>query len=259
MNSRVTRAASFFSFHDHAVVSTHSHTEIGFPSGSLIAYDVTEEASAIFALSPLAEHYKNICADARCCLTVVDRRATEEMLAFPRLRLLGHAELLSDQGAKIVAADRYWKRFSGFQSEQIRDTVGYFRFKPTQVYFIEGFGAAHLIPVDSFTSVPLDLLAYRGLHDLTQIEKRLSPLLEQFSALAAKRFGPVEHISLTRISLTAAYLGLTTKTELIHLEIPVSTVTSVDELITELELNLVAIADGVSSIPEKRSIRIQRR
>jgi len=73
------------------LLSTISVHRAGFPYGSLTPFALSAERAPLLLLSGLAAHTKNLLADARACLFVGDRTATEDPLAGARASLLGRA------------------------------------------------------------------------------------------------------------------------------------------------------------------------
>jgi heme oxygenase (biliverdin-IX-beta and delta-forming) len=73
------------------VLATLSARREGWPFASLVQYALTLEGEPFFLLSGLAEHTRNLAADARASL-LVHERADGDPLAAGRVTLLGRAE-----------------------------------------------------------------------------------------------------------------------------------------------------------------------
>ncbi|MBK5938318.1 pyridoxamine 5'-phosphate oxidase family protein [Halochromatium roseum] len=56
----------------HGLLSTHSLELAGYPFGSVVPYVLDQEGRPLLLLSPLSQHTKNLEADSRCGLTVVE-------------------------------------------------------------------------------------------------------------------------------------------------------------------------------------------
>ena len=86
------------------VLSTHSQAMPGFPFGSVVPYCLDARGWPLLLISRIAQHTRNLKADARCSL-LVGERAAEDVQAAGRLTLLAEARQLDD-GAAIEAAAR---------------------------------------------------------------------------------------------------------------------------------------------------------
>lgn len=56
----------------HAILSTHSTQQPGYPYGTAVPLVVDEAQRPLLLISALAEHTKNLLADARASLAVVE-------------------------------------------------------------------------------------------------------------------------------------------------------------------------------------------
>ena len=71
-----------------ATLSTLGLRPAGFPYGSLVAHTADAQGRPLFLLSALAEHAKNLAADPRASLLVVESGVTS-IVAAPRVTLVG--------------------------------------------------------------------------------------------------------------------------------------------------------------------------
>jgi hypothetical protein len=120
------------------VLSTWSTAMAGFPFGSLAPFAMTHEGRPLLYLSRLAEHTRNLAADPRCCLTVLEA-TTGDPQAVGRASLLGEAHQAPEAEHGALAA-RYFALFpEGREYEQLGD-FGFWRLEPVRVRWIGGFG-----------------------------------------------------------------------------------------------------------------------
>jgi heme iron utilization protein len=79
----------------------------GRPYASLVATACDGDASPLLLLSDLAQHTKNLLADPRVSLLFEDTAGLPDLLAGPRLTLLGRAERCDDKHAAARFAARH--------------------------------------------------------------------------------------------------------------------------------------------------------
>ena len=97
----------------------------GFPFGSLVAYAVDDLGRPLLCLSDLAEHSRNLAADPRASLMVVDV-GSGDPLASARVTVLGRAvELRGDERAAALRVyrarhpDAFYADFADFRSYRL--------------------------------------------------------------------------------------------------------------------------------------------
>ncbi len=120
------------------VLSTWSQTMPGYPFGSLAPFVMTHEGRPLLYVSRLAEHTRNLAADARACLTVSEAGAAPAQ-ALGRASLLGEVRQASE-AEHAALADRY---FALFPEQRDYEALGDFAFwwlEPVRVRWIGGFG-----------------------------------------------------------------------------------------------------------------------
>jgi putative heme iron utilization protein len=116
------------------VLSTLSARYAGWPFGSVTPYALSDAGRPILLLSSLAEHTRNIAADARASLFVQEEGADPQAVA--RMTVLGTVEPATEATAK----ERYvaWHPRAAAYFEMA--DFGLFVLKPTQARFVGGFG-----------------------------------------------------------------------------------------------------------------------
>lgn len=124
------------------VLSTHSKAMPGFPFGSAVPYCLNEEGWPLILISRIAQHTKNLQADARCSLLVAERGA-EDVQATGRLTLLAEAVPLTDEAAVGAAAERYYRYFPESRDYHRVHDFDFWTLQPVRWRYIGGFGAIH--------------------------------------------------------------------------------------------------------------------
>ena len=133
---------------DAGVLSTQSLAQPGYPFGSLAPFAMTHEGRPLIYVSRIAEHTRNLSADPRACLTVIEPAARNRQ-ALGRTSLLGEAHEVP-AAEREAAAQRYFAFFpEQRQYEQFHD-FSFWRIEPTRVRWIGGFGEIHWIERDAW-------------------------------------------------------------------------------------------------------------
>jgi putative heme iron utilization protein len=144
------------------VLSTLSLRHAGHPFGSLVPYVLDHEGRPVVLVSRLAEHTKNIEADARVSLLAHDAAADPQ--AGARVTLLGGAAPV-DAGSG--AAARYRRFFPDSEQLVALGDFSFLAITPLAVRFIKGFGGIHWIsaqeyapPANSLAQSETDIVAH---------------------------------------------------------------------------------------------------
>jgi hypothetical protein len=148
MDDLATKARSLLRRADAGVLSTHSLEMAGFPFGSLAPFAMTIECRPLLYVSRLAEHTRNLAADPRCCLTVVETTHGDRQAA-GRASVLGEAHALPD-AERAAAAERYFALFPEQRAYEEFGDFGFWRIEPVRVRWIGGFGEIRWIERDEF-------------------------------------------------------------------------------------------------------------
>jgi heme oxygenase (biliverdin-IX-beta and delta-forming) len=137
-NELAAKARALFHRVGTGVLSTHSNEMAGFPFGSVAPFALTIEGRPLLYVSRLAEHTKNLTANPRCCLTVLESTAGDPQ-AVGRASLLGEAHALPDAERK-AASERYFAFFPESRAYEQMGDFGFWRIEPVRVRWIGGFG-----------------------------------------------------------------------------------------------------------------------
>lgn len=132
--------------HRYGVLSTLSKKFDGFPFGSITPYMVDHDGSLLILISTLAEHTKNIQADARVSLICHNQR-DPHIQTQGRVTVLGLAEAVSDKAGVGV---RYLRYFPEAQTYFEMHDFGFYRIRPTAIRYIGGFGRIHWVQMGNY-------------------------------------------------------------------------------------------------------------
>lgn len=119
------------------VLSTHSRDMPGYPFGSVASYCLDVSGQPLFLMSELAQHTKNLRADARCSFIVMT--GGEDIQASARLTLVGECRPVPADEIGAAAA-RYYRYFPESRDFHTMYDFHFFRLVPGRCRFIGGFG-----------------------------------------------------------------------------------------------------------------------
>jgi putative heme iron utilization protein len=131
----------------NGVLCTLSKKMAGWPFGSITPYAVGAAGEPIILISEIAEHTRNLRADARASLLVQDSRASEDPQAGARVTLMGYAVPVPAAYADD-AGRRYLELFPNSASYFQAHDFSLFRINITQVRYIGGFGEIYWLSGD---------------------------------------------------------------------------------------------------------------
>jgi hypothetical protein len=131
--------------HQAGVLATLSERLAGYPFGSIAPFVLDAAARPVILVSRLAEHTRNMEADARASLFVHD--GTPDVQTGARLTLVADAERLSD--AQAIRA-RYLRYFPEGARLLALGDFSFFALSPVFVRHIGGFGAIRSISPQSY-------------------------------------------------------------------------------------------------------------
>ncbi len=127
------------------VLSTLSLRHGGAPFGSLVPYALDARGEPLLLLSALAQHTRNVEADPRASLLVLDAAAAaEDPRTAPRVSLVGRVGRLAGE-AEAEARARYLARHPSSRGLLALDFALY-RLAVEEAHFVGGFAAAAIFP-----------------------------------------------------------------------------------------------------------------
>jgi putative heme iron utilization protein len=133
-----------------AALATALATEDGWPYASLVAFACDVDGSPILLLSDLAEHTRNLRADARASLLIehASRRANPQ--TGPRLTLLGRIEARDDERLRrrFLARHPDAALYAGFADIRI------YLMTVDRAHYIGGFGGGHWVSAGALLADP---------------------------------------------------------------------------------------------------------
>jgi putative heme iron utilization protein len=142
-------ARELFLKHSFGVLSTLSIDVPGYPFGSVTPYCVDAHSRPVIYISHIAQHTRNIIADSRVSLTVVDGNAdSDDVQAQGRVTCIANALPIGQGDAYI--ADRYFRYFPPARQYDQTHDFSFFRLELVRIRFIGGFGQIHWVEAAEF-------------------------------------------------------------------------------------------------------------
>ncbi|HXC41711.1 MAG TPA: DUF2470 domain-containing protein [Burkholderiales bacterium] len=138
------------------VLSTTSVKFAGYPFGSVVPFALDQQGCPLILISRLAEHTRNIAADARCSL-IVQEPGIEDLQAAARLTCIADAEQVSEGDVPGVQS-RYLRFFPGAQQLLGLGDFSFRRLRVKALRFIGGFGKIHWVSAEDYAP-PVNSLA----------------------------------------------------------------------------------------------------
>jgi putative heme iron utilization protein len=139
-------------------LATLSSRRPGHPFASLMPYALDGEGRPLFLISVLAEHTRNLEADPRASLLVMQPGVEGEPLAAGRVTLMGEARRLHGEEAATARA-LYLARRPGAGGWADFGDFGFWRLDVRDVYFVGGFAAMGWVDVGEYARARPDPLA----------------------------------------------------------------------------------------------------
>ena len=139
----------------NAVLCTISKKVEGWPFGSISPYTATNTGEPIILISEIAEHTRNLRADARVSLIVQDSNAIKDPQAGARATLIGYA--MPVPGPYLEdASRRYLELFPNSASFFDAHDFTLFQIRVSKVRFIGGFGEIYWLDRHEIISADTD-------------------------------------------------------------------------------------------------------
>ena len=136
----------------YATLATHAGQLPGYPYATVLPYVLDEQHRPLLLISALAEHTRNLLADGRCSLSVLEAGASDVQAA-ARLTLLADAE-------RVEPAALLRQRFLRYQpaAEQLLQLdFMFFRLNPIRLRYIGGVGRMGWLEADELAHASLSL------------------------------------------------------------------------------------------------------
>ncbi len=141
-----TQARHHFRHHHNAVLGTVSLAVPGYPFVSVVPYIVDEQAWPVILVSRLAEHTRNLDADARTSLFV--REDVADVQAGARVTLLGKAKYLEDPRP---IRERYFRYFQQARNYYDALDFDFYLIEPVTLRVVAGFARVHWVSREAYT------------------------------------------------------------------------------------------------------------
>ena len=155
-------ARNFCTVHQLGVLSTISVEMKGHPFGSIVPYDIDGRGRPIIYISQIAQHFKNLRADPRGAITVVDAFGADDSQASGRATMMCVFSAVETAEQKELLAS-YQSRFShSLNYSEMHDFV-LMRAEVLRVRWSGGFGAIGWVSGGDYSAAEPDPLAYSAL------------------------------------------------------------------------------------------------
>jgi len=142
------RARAVWHAADVGVLSTISTAVEGYPLGSVTPYVTLADGRPVLLVSAIAQHTRNMQADPRVCLTVLED-APGDKQAQARVSLLGDAAPATGDTLASARA-RYLTFFPESRRHFEAHDFAFWTIAPRRVRFIAGFGDIHWIETEDW-------------------------------------------------------------------------------------------------------------
>ena len=123
------------------ILSTLSLEIAGYPFGSVITFVPDRRNRPVILISDLAQHTKNIKADARVSLTLIE--GGDDIQASGRVTIVGNAVRVEDEVDDV--AERFYRRFPHAIDYHRAHDFAFYRIEPVQARYIGGVGKIHWV------------------------------------------------------------------------------------------------------------------
>ena len=138
-------ARRFMRSHPNGVLSTLSKRLGGVPFGSIAPFMLDHTGRPVILISTLAEHTKNIIADARC--SIIAHPCAQDAQSAGRVTISGVAERLPDKAALGPRYLRYLPEAEGYFGMH---DFHFYAIAVRAVRYIGGFGKIHWVDPEAF-------------------------------------------------------------------------------------------------------------
>jgi putative heme iron utilization protein len=136
--TKANAARSLLLQESFGTLSTISVDIPGYPFGSVTPYSLDDHCRPILYISYIAQHTKNILADSRVSLTVLENHGTDDVQAQGRVTCIANARQVPKE--ETAVAERYFRYFPSARQYEHTHGFAFFRLELVRVRFIGGFG-----------------------------------------------------------------------------------------------------------------------
>ena len=131
------------------VLSTISLDVPGYPFGSVTPYCADSQGRPVIYISHIAQHTRNLLADPRVSLTVVESNSdSDDVQARGRVTCLANAKPLAAD--EVAVQERYFRFFPSSRQYAGTHDFEFFRLELVRVRFIGGFGQIFWLEAGEF-------------------------------------------------------------------------------------------------------------
>ena len=130
------------------VLSTISVDVDGYPFGSVTPYCVDRMCHPTIYISPIAQHTRNIVADPRVSLTVIEKSESDDVQAHGRVTYIANA--IEADGDRDLA-ERYFRYFPSARQYDSTHSFNFFRLELVRARYIGGFGQIFWVDAKHFS------------------------------------------------------------------------------------------------------------
>lgn len=134
----------------HGALATHSLAMPGFPFVTPLPVVIDARHCPVFLISTLAEHTRNLEADARASLMVTDP-AAEDVQTGGRITLTGHAERTDDPAIR----ERFLRYRPDAEDLLALGDFHFWRLTPLRVRAVLGFGSMGWLEAGDWDALPV--------------------------------------------------------------------------------------------------------
>ena len=156
--SHAERARTLAHVEATGALSTMSSKHSGFPFGSVMPYAMDPSGSPVFLISSMAMHTRNLVADARATLLVVQTDNQGDVLGAGRVSIMGKARRVDADSSQIIE-QAYLARHPNAKNWIHYGDFSFFRMQVMDIYFVGGFGVMGWVSGEEFLDASPDPLA----------------------------------------------------------------------------------------------------
>ena len=212
------------------VLATVSVDVPGYPFGSVVPYCLDQHGRPLILIASIAQHTKNIRADARVSLTVFDR-GEPDLQAAGRVTVLGDARQLRDEERELAL--RYYRYFPQSNDYDRTHDFAFHAIAPRRIRYIGGFGAIHWFePETMVLANPFDADAERGIVEHMNVDHAAA--IRHYCAVAGTEIPEGVTPELVGCDAEGINLRLDARIARIAFEAPVTTLPAVRQALVAM-------------------------